>query len=294
MIYSMTAFGRTENEQAGYRVTMEIRTLNSRFLDVIPRFPKNFLEFEDAARKQVSATIRRGRVEVFVQIENLNLEQKTPDINPLLARFYWGRLQELHRNLPGTEPPRLENLLAIPYLFETREVAVDRETVGKLLMETLAETLRKVQAMRAQEGEALLRDFMERLAMLRREVDLIADRKDLFLPEYRQRLHERLQELLNGTQQVDEARLAQELVFFAERSDITEEIVRFRSHLDQLESLTGGKDPAEGRTLDFLTQELHREVNTMGCKSSDMEILQAVVRMKSEIGKLKEQVQNFE
>jgi uncharacterized protein (TIGR00255 family) len=289
----MTSFGRTEKEVNGYRVTLEIRTLNSRYLDTVFRFPKNFLELEDAARKRVAQSIRRGRVEVFAQVDMMQTEQKVPDISPVLARFYWTRLQELHRSLPGTDPPKLENLLGIPHIFEARENVIDRDVIKELLMEALGETLEKTQLMRSQEGETLLRDITRRLDALRSEVALIDDRKEIVLAEYQQRLRDRIQELLGGTE-ADESRLLQEVAFMAERSDITEEIVRIRSHLDQMQSLVLGDQPADGRTLDFMTQELHREVNTIGCKSTDLEVVQAVVRMKSETGKLREQVQNIE
>lgn len=293
MICSMTAFGRTQKEESGYSVTVEIRSLNGRYLDIVLRLPKNYLEFEEPLRKQIAQVARRGRVEVFVQIETTQIEQKAPRLHIPLARYYWAQLQELHRELPGIDPPKMEHLLRIPHIFESRKEEGDRDVLQKILMDAVAETLEQVRQMRCREGEALLQDCLNRLSTLRRELAVIDSRKDLILEEYQQRLRDRIQELL-GDIQVDENRILQEAACSAERSDINEEIVRLNSHFDQLETLLTTSREADGRKLDFLTQELHREVNTIGCKTGDLEALQAVVRMKSEIGKLKEQVQNVE
>jgi uncharacterized protein (TIGR00255 family) len=289
----MTAFGRTQRQGSGYSVTVEIRALNGRFLDIVLRFPKNHIEFEEAFRKRIAKSLRRGRVEVFVQIEHTIVEQTAPQLNLPLARLYWKQLLELHRQLPGSNPPNLEDLLRIPYLFTPTEPEENRETLADLLTEALSETLEQVSKMRLQEGEALGVDFVNRLNSIRKGLSVIEDRKELVFGEYQTRLRERIQELLGETA-VDENRLLQEVACFAERSDINEEVVRLKSHLDQIETLLADSRPTDGRRLDFLTQELHREVNTIGCKTSDLDTIQVVVNMKSEIGKLKEQVQNIE
>jgi uncharacterized protein (TIGR00255 family) len=289
----MTSFGRTEKEVDGYRIILEIKTVNGRFLDTALRFPKNFQEWEDPARKRIAQSFRRGRVEAFAQVETLGADQDKPDINPVLARLYWTRLQDLHRTLPGCSEPTLQNLLSIPHIFEARETALDRDLLKSIMMDALSEALDKALVMRVQEGETLMRDMEQRLELLSVEVESIAARKDGVLADYLRKLRDRIRELLEGMQ-VDESRLLQEAAMMAERSDVTEEIVRIRSHLDQMRALFHDAKPAEGRTLDFITQELHREVNTIGSKSTDLDVVQSVVRMKSEIGKLREQVQNIE
>lgn len=293
MISSMTAFGRTQKETSGYSITIEVRTLNSRGLDIVLRMPKNYLEFEDACRKLVTQVLRRGRVEVFVQVESTSPELKAPRLNLFLARHYWEQLMELHRSLPASEPPGLEGLLRIPYLFETREDIPDRDLIRELLTGSLGEVLEQVRSMRLVEGESLRKDCLERLDVLGRDLALIEERKDLVILEYQQKIRDRIQELLAGTE-IDENRLLQEVAYIAERADINEEIVRLKSHFDQLRELLAEQAPSDGRRLDFLAQELHREVNTIGCKTGDLETVQAVVRMKTEIGKMKEQVQNIE
>lgn len=293
MISSMTAFGRTQKEESGYLMTVEIRTLNSRGLDVVLRLPKNFIEFEDSCRKLIGRKIKRGRIEVFVQIESTKMEQKAPPISTALSRYYWEQLGDLHRQLPGSDPPRFQDLLRIPHIYETREEIQDRETLGGLLACCVEEALARVLRMRALEGDSLLKDCTARLEALRQELATVESRKDLVLIEYQQKIRDRVRELLEDTE-IDEARLLQEVAYLAERSDINEEMVRLRSHIDQMSELLAGNAPSDGRRLDFLTQELHREANTIGVKTGDLEAIQAVVRMKSEIGKLKEQVQNIE
>lgn len=293
MICSMTAFGRTRMEASGFSVLVEVRTLNSRSLDFVLRLPKQYSEFEDAMRKQIAKSIRRGRVEVFVQIESTDVENKAPRIDFQLARFYWEQLEELHRKLPGTDAPKLKHLMHIPYIFESARSDYDSEALGALLSEALARTLEQIQQMRLQEGKALARDLSERLEAIRRELSFVESQKDVILEAYQKRLRERIQEIMGGIEP-DGNRVLQEVACLAERSDINEEIVRLKSHLDQVESLLTGSKTADGRRLDFLIQEFHREVNTIGCKTADLDTIQAVVTMKSEIGKLKEQIQNVE
>jgi uncharacterized protein (TIGR00255 family) len=289
----MTSFGRVQKESDGCSVTMEVRTLNGRSLDPVIRLPKSCVQFEDGLRKEIARVIRRGRIEVFVQIESTSPARKAPPINLEVAGYYWRQLQELHRQLPGADLPRLDHLLRIPHIFEAPDEAPDAEALGALLTSVLSEVLDQVQAMRRLEGEALCRDCLERLALLRADLEIIENRKGHIVAEYQQRLTQRIQDLL-GEVAVDESRLLQEVACYADRSDINEEIVRLRSHFEQMEALLHSGEPTEGRRLDFLMQEFHREVNTIGSKTSDLGTVQAVLRMKGEIGKLKEQVQNVE
>ena len=293
MISSMTAFGRSQTEELGFSITVEIRALNSRNLDIVVRLPKNYAEFEDHCRKAIAQSVRRGRLEVAVQIDTKAVQGKTPQLNLNLARSYWEQLQELHRRLPQTVPPTLDQLLSIPYIFEPYETAVDRDSLKMVLIEAVLGALHQVQQMRIQEGGALLDDCLRRIATLRCELSYIEDQKDKILMDYQQRLRDRVQELIEDAL-VDESRLLQEVALIAERSDINEEMVRLRSHLDQMQTLLDQEAAADGRMLDFLAQEMHREVNTIGSKTGDLGTIRSVIAMKTEIGKLKEQLQNVE
>lgn len=296
MIVSMTAYGRGQVEQSGYRISVDLRAVNGRYLDIIVRLPKHYLELEDRTRKEISRHTRRGRVEVSGQIEPLSVPDRAPRINLSLARFYWRQLQELRLAIPTLDAPNLAHLLQLPNLFETKETGLDLDLLQDLFDQALGIALDGFNNMRRIEGEALTRDIRERIETLRSDLGQIHEAKAQMLPAYQQRLRNRIQELLAqpGDLQLDQNRLLQELALFAERSDINEEVVRIDSHLEQLTGLLDATEPAEGRQLDFLTQELLREVNTIGSKANDLNISRTVVRMKSEIGKLKEQVQNVE
>ncbi len=293
MIHSMTAFGRDQKEDQGHRITVEVRALNSRNLDVALRFPKNCLELEDQTRKRIAERFQRGRIEVFVQMEAVAVEQKAGRVNLSLARHYWEQLQLLSAELSGVNPPGLEHLLRFSDIFETSGNSVDSAALTALLAAAVGSALDALDDMRLREGQALVDDLRKRLATLTEAIAAVEARRTDTVSEYQQRLRERLQELL-GNVQLDEERLMMELAVFAERSDITEEIVRARSHLEQFQRLLQGDEPAPGRKLDFLSQELHREITTIGSKANDLIISQAVVVMKSEIAKVREQVQNIE
>jgi uncharacterized protein (TIGR00255 family) len=172
-------------------------------------------------------------------------------------------------------------------------MVVDRDALKMVLTEALLEALQQVRQMKVQEGAALLEDCLNRIASVGRELSSIESQQDRILAEYQQRLRDRVQEFL-GEMQVDENRLLQEVALVAERSDINEEMVRLRHHLEQMEALLTGAAPADGRKLDFLAQEMHREVNTLGSKTGDLGTIQAVIAMKTETGKLREQLQNVE
>jgi len=289
----MTGFGRSRKEGSGYAVSVEMRALNAKQLDISVRIPKNFIEFEELCRKLIAGKMRRGRIDAFVQVESTDIRQKAPHISLELASYYWSQLQEIHREIQQSGEPSLDHLLRIPHIYETPEVIIDPEAIRQLISSAVFEALDQVLRMRALEGESLLLDLRDRLAALRDDLAVVCGRRGSVIEEYRCRLAERMKQLLGGTEP-DENRLLQEIAFIIDRADINEEIVRLGSHLDQVRGLLTGAKPADGRRLDFIIQELHRETNTIGSKTTDLETIQAVVRMKTEIGKLKEQVQNIE
>jgi uncharacterized protein (TIGR00255 family) len=289
----MTGFGRSRKEGAGYAINVEIRALNAKQLDISVRISKNFFEFEDLCRKLIAATIRRGRIDVFVQIESVDVTRKAPVINLELARYYWAQFERVYRELGFSQSPPVSELLRVPHIYESSEAAWDAAAVKEPFSAALTDALGQVVVMRELEGQALLSDLAARLDLLNRDLEVVAGRRDVVIEEYRTRLSERVKLLLGGSEP-DENRLLQEIAFMIDRADINEEIVRLGSHIAQVRALLEAVKPADGRRLDFLIQELHREASTIGSKTSDMEIVQAVVRMKTEIGKLKEQAQNIE
>ncbi|MBC7357020.1 MAG: YicC family protein [Desulfacinum sp.] len=295
MIRSMTGYGKGIAEGDLYRVQVELRSVNGKHLDLIVRLPKNLLELEDVVRDEVRSRLQRGRVEAFIQVEPLVAQLKAPRINPALARYYWQELQQLHLSLPGSEPPRLEHLLRMPGLFESPDESHDVKQLGLTLRQATQTALEQLVGMRSQEGNALARDILERVEAIEKDAAVVAERQNAVQEELAGKLKQKIQTLLQDLGgDLDENRLLQEVAYMLDRMDINEELVRLQSHLGQIRDLITGDGAAEGRRLDFLTQELHREVNTIGSKTNDLGISQAVVRMKNEIGKLKEQVQNIE
>jgi len=293
----MTAFGSGQATGAGYSVSVEMKTINSRSLDLVVRLPRarGDHDLEKEVRGMLSRSFRRGRIEVFIQLEATEPARTAPRIDTALASRHWSSLRELHSLLPGCPPPTLGDLLRCPDLFDTPDEARDREPLRRLVSKALEEVVGRVKDMRAEEGRALAGDLLERLELLRRDLGEIEERRETVLQEYAARFRRRMEELLEEAGvTADEGRILQEVAVWTDKSDITEEIVRIRSHLDQMENGLLRESPVEGRTLDFLGQELHREVNTVGSKTGDLEIARRVVRMKTEIGKLKEQIQNIE
>jgi uncharacterized protein (TIGR00255 family) len=292
LIRSMTGFGRGEWSQGGNLFIAEIRTVNNRFRDVILRLPKAFQSLEDEIRSLVASRIKRGRVEVSVQVEKAKEEPYALELNVPLVTSYLRIMKELSDRF-GIEnhvnPFDLCQLRDV-ILFKPEEQSVDEVRAG--IQEVIGQALESCDRMRAREGEAIEQDLMKRIIFVRKCLEEIDVRTSLVVKDYREKLRERVERLANGIQ-LDESRLVQEVALFADRCDITEEISRARSHLDQFTGYLSSEDGV-GRKLDFLLQEINREINTMSAKASDSSISLKAVEMKAELEKLREQVQNVE
>ncbi|MBW1850966.1 MAG: YicC family protein [Deltaproteobacteria bacterium] len=293
MLKSMTAYGRGEYSKGDTLFAVEIRALNHRYLDTILRIPKNFLVLEKEIKSLISSRVRRGRIEVFA--ETRNQVGDTPyelEINMPLAKSYFDIFNQLARQLKLDQKIQLDSLWQMRDVIVSKPAEVDLEEVRHGFNEALMQALDSLDEMRLSEGEAIESDFLKRIELLGQYLDEITKRAPDLVEEYRNRLKENIDRMLE-TVEVDETRLAQEVAFFAEKSDITEEIVRIKSHLGQFcEYLS--MDDTVGRRLDFLIQEINREVNTIGSKTSDSLAAKVVVEMKAELEKLREQVQNVE
>ena len=289
----MTAFGRGEYQQGDTRYFAEIRALNNRHRDIILRIPKNHQPLEEGLRAIISARIRRGRIEVSFQIERGR--EETPydvELNIPLLESYLKIFKQL-ASLSGLDQEiRLESLLQLKDVILIKPETGDIEEIQEGLHRVLFMSLDSLDEMRIKEGDAIEKDFIKRLNRLDSHVDNVQVRAPELNETYRKRLTEKVDNMINGVE-IDQTRLAQEVAFLAERSDITEEIVRIKSHLKQFREYLSLGD-AVGRRLDFLIQEINREVNTLGVKGSDTIISMTVVEMKAELEKLREQVQNVE
>jgi uncharacterized protein (TIGR00255 family) len=301
MLRSMTGYSRLRQEEGDYALTVSVKSTNHRFLDLQIRLSPGLEPFEPALRALVKKHVARGHVEVQVSLERAGVMELQLDRKLLDA--YLAVLQKLRQDLCFTSDPDLVALLRIPGVVAVGNgelSAGDLDRVQTILERVAEQSLARLDEMRAREGETLereLRSRLERLTALAKQVGgLAADVPHL----YRNRLEKRLQEMLasSGRAELDAARVAQEVAFLASRSDVTEELTRFRSHLEQIGSLLS-EGPEVGKKLDFLLQEMNREANTLLSKTTDvpevgLEITRQAIEMKAEIEKLREQAQNIE
>jgi uncharacterized protein (TIGR00255 family) len=293
LIRSMTSYGRGEFRTEDLLFVVEVRSVNHRYRDILLRLPKNLQSLEDALRNEISARVRRGRVEVSVQTQSYGDSCPiTLKLNMPLVRAYQKVFEELADHFKVDRHLSLEAFCQIKdvLIVEPKPVQMDKEE--KALREALKQALDSCDEMRIREGSAIENDMVKRLQLLKEYLEEMEKGAQRVVEAYRTRLRGNIQQLLQETT-VDESRLAQEVAYYAERSDTTEEIVRLRSHLEQFHTYRAADD-AVGRRLDFLIQEMSREVNTIGSKSSDSSISLSIVEMKAELEKLREQIQNVE
>lgn len=288
---SMTGYGRGEAQGGGYRLRVELRAVNHRYLDLSLRLEPGLLPFEGEIRRQISGSVSRGRLEVFVSCE---ADGSGPGVrlNRTLAAAYVQAAEACAEAFGIPNDLSAAVLLAQPGVLSAEpddEVAPVRK---ELLRAALAEALAALAEARRLEGGALLQDMSGRLELLEALNEQIDGRREVVIREYRQRLAERITELLEGPAP-DPDRLAQEVALYADRSDVTEEVVRVRSHIAQFRERSRLDGPV-GKSLDFLAQELNREFNTIGSKSQDAAIRAAVIDAKAEVEKIREQIQNVE
>ena len=289
----MTAYGKGDCRRDGKRFVVEIKSLNNRYRDVLLRMPKNLQSFEGELRNLIASKVGRGRIEVFFQIEHS--DEKPPyglELNLPLVDAYLEVFSQLSERSGLNQEMPLETLLKMNDVVVIKPDAGDEEEMGAGLRESLVLGLDSLVEMRQKEGAAIETDLRKRLNKVRKFVDDVRGRTPEIVAAYQNRLKENIDKLSNGVD-VDEARIAQEVAIFAERSDITEELVRMGSHIEQFTAYLE-MDDVVGRRLDFLIQEMNREVNTLGSKASDGFVSRIVVEMKAELEKLREQVQNVE
>ena len=286
----MTGFGQAALSAEEVGVAVEIRTVNSRYLDLKVRLPKELVSLEREIRKELESLLVRGRVDVHVDLVIKRSDQY--DLNQTLVENYLV-LAEKARSLGAVGEVDVSSLLQLPGVVNPRQVDSTSEPVRQAILEVVLEAAGEVIAVRRAEGAALKMDLDKRLSRLAKISDLIAEQTALVQSHYRKKLMKRLADLV-PEQVVDENRLAQEMVYFADRSDISEEITRLRSHLEQFQVCLDSEEQVVGRRLDFICQEMGREMNTVLSKSPLAAISEPGVEGKAEIEKIREQVQNVE
>jgi uncharacterized protein (TIGR00255 family) len=292
LIKSMTGYGRGEAVTAGKKFTFELKAVNHRYNEIVLRLPRSLTTLEDRIRKLIQLRIARGRVDGFLGVEECGDKNSTVKVDKALAAAYYNAMKELQETLGIGGEIKLQQLVALPGVLNVEEPAADVEEWWPDIQKAVETAVEELVHMRMVEGEQLGRDIINRAERLAYLNQTIRERSPFVVEEYREKLTARLNEYIrDGIITPD--RLAAEATIFAERSSITEENVRLESHLQQLKScLTTGE--AVGRKLDFLIQEMNREINTIASKASDLEISRAVVEAKSELEKIREQVQNIE
>jgi uncharacterized protein (TIGR00255 family) len=293
MIKSMTGFAAGTAAAGGLSVSVEIRTYNSRFLDIALRLPPGFLDLEERVRALITARLTRGRVEAKIHIEDGESAPGAVEVDLPRARAVWTALEQVKAELGLPNPVTLEMLLGAGGILKAAQPAVDLAAAGALLDEVLIQTLKDLDAMRTTEGRALSLDLSTRLETIEAALEEISRLGAGLAALYQERLKERLAALTQGWVEIDSARIAQEAALLADRCDISEEIVRAGSHLQQFRAIMDAAE-AGGRKLNFLLQELNREFTTMGSKIGNAAAAHAIVAVKTELEKIREQIQNVE
>ncbi|MGP1540917.1 YicC/YloC family endoribonuclease [Peptostreptococcus stomatis] len=293
MAKSMTGFGIGEFKDQYYNLSVECKTINHKYLDINPRMPRKLSFLEDRLRFLIKDHLSRGRVDIFVKFETVTSVGSQLVYDAELAKQYYHILKNIKTDFGLEEPISPVDIAKFPDVVKITEVEDDEEILWNMLSEAANKALENLCNMRIIEGQKLEKDILARADLLEGSVCDLEKYTESIEKEYKEKLYIRISELLDDPKVVDEYRLAQEVAIYADKSNITEEIVRFKSHINQLRD-TVTVNESVGRKMDFLIQEMNREVNTMGSKSSDVSIANLVINMKAELEKIREQVQNIE
>ncbi|OIJ09845.1 YicC family protein [Anaerobacillus arseniciselenatis] len=295
MLVSMTGYGQSFIENENYRINVEMKSVNHRFSEVTIRMPRQFLFLEDRLKKSINQFVQRGKVDVFLTIEGEGLVERTLQVDwDLLKEFYLTH-ERAQEKLAVTQQLNLEKLLLHPDVVTVLEKDNQSETLVELIASATKKATEELLKMRQKEGSALAVDLTQRLKKLGAVVANVEEHTPGVIEAYQQRLLKRMEELLDEKLEVEESRVLTEVAIFSDKANIDEELTRLKSHLEQFMFIIEQHESgAVGRKLDFLVQEMNREVNTVGSKSNDIYINKQVVELKAELEKIKEQVQNIE
>lgn len=293
MIKSMTGYARDENTINEFTTIAEIRSYNSKYLDIVLRLPHGYHRLDEKIKSLVSAIITRGRIEIKLYIQDASENFYAFEVNTSKAEAYHNSLIQLKDNLNIEKGIPLQLIAGMEDIIKPVEMERDLESDWIAINDCISKAVDGLDEMRTKEGNFLAKDLSERIDAIEKSIHQIEKESADLLPEYQKRLKERISALTKGIVEIDPGRVAQESAFLADRSDISEEIVRTKSHLKQFRSIMNASEPA-GRKLNFLLQELNREFNTMGSKAGSADASHIIVEIKSELERIREQVQNVE
>ena len=292
MIKSMTGFGRCEVQKDSRKFTVELKSVNHRYLDVNIRMPKKLNFFETAIRTLLKSYANRGKVDIFITYEDLSQAQVSVKYNAALAAEYMKYLRQMEEDFGLENDVRVSTLSRYPEVFTMEEQSEDEEELWNGLKEALEGAFTQFVETRKTEGENLKKDILSKLDLLSEQIGFIEERSPKIVAEYRAKLEDKMKELLADTQ-IEESRIAAEVILFADKICTDEEVVRLKSHISHMRNTLEEQDEI-GRKLDFIAQEMNREANTTLSKANDLEISNCAIDLKTEIEKVREQIQNIE
>ena len=293
MIRSMTSFGRSSSEEGQRRVfTVEMKSVNSRYLDVNIRMPKTLISLEEEIRKMISNSLNRGKVDVFINLKNYNDGSGIPKVDINLAQGYLECLKEIEAKLGVKNDISVMQIARFPEVITVLEEEDKIDEVWQELKPLINDSLDMMIRMREVEGDKLKEDILSKISIIEELVSKVEEFADTIPKNFKIKLEERVKELL-GNVDIDESRIAMEVCMLADKATVDEEIIRLRSHINQVRETLNLKEPV-GRKLDFIVQEMNRETNTIGSKSSDIQMTNIVIDIKNILEKIREQVQNIE
>ncbi len=294
MIKSMTGFGRSEYNDGKRNIIVEIKSVNHRYSDITVKMPRRYSFVEDKIKTTVKEKIKRGKVDVSIMVENLTENDVNIKLNTMVAQQYYDNLRALQEGFDVSGDISLQMLAGMPDVLKSIPDVDDEEEMTKCILAPVKEACVNLEKMRGIEGEKLADDLMMRGDLIKGLVDKIEERADLVPKAYTEKLRERIKELIDGSVNIPEDRILVEAAIFADKCNITEELTRLNSHMDQMKSIISKSSQPDGKKLDFLVQEMNREANTIGSKANDIEITNLMLQVKAEIEKIREQVQNIE
>lgn len=292
MIKSMTGYGKSTLEINARKYQVEIKSLNHRYLDISIRMPKQLSYLEETIKQQISSKISRGKIDVFISWENNSIEGRTIKINTALAKAYIEELRKLAEEENLSDNIEVNDIAKYPDVLIVQENQED-ETIKNEIIEVVNKAVNNLVEMKQNEGIKIAEDLQKRLDYIQEEVNKVKEFSTGLINEYIVKLEERIKELLPNNQEIDKNRLMQEIVIYADKCSIEEEVTRLNSHIGQFKEFLKS-DETVGKKLDFIIQEMNRETNTIGSKSNNLNITNGVIDMKTEIENLREQVQNIE
>ena len=292
MIKSMTGYGSAKGTVEGLEITVELKSVNNRYLDTSVRLPRSFLFAEEAIKSEVKSHISRGKVDVFISVDSSAAGDMTVKVNEPLLRGYIEAIRHISEEYSLANDMTALSVSRFPDVLSVEKKDLDAEAISAGICAITEEALRDFDAMRQREGAKLRDDVLSRLETIDRLVSAVETEAPKTVAEYRKRLEQKMQEVLGATG-IDENRILAEAAIFADHIAVDEETVRLRSHMSQLTTMINGNSPT-GRKIDFLIQEFNREANTIGSKCQNSQIAHVVVDLKSEIEKIREQIQNIE